>query len=75
MRDSIGIFMNRARDMRTGSRLVSLISKVKNLDGTSTRGEWTFALGLGQQGAKTLLEGFEFNKAAICRPSLKPLMY
>lgn len=71
VRDSIGVFMNRARDMRTGSRLVSLISKVKNLDETSARGERTFALGLSQPGAKTLLEGFEFNKAAHLSAILK----
>ena len=52
VRDSIGLFMNRARNMRTGSRLVSLIPKVKNLDETSARGERTFALSLSQPAQK-----------------------
>lgn len=71
VRNSIGVFMNRARDMRTGSRLVSMIAKVKNIDETSVRSARTFAIELSQPEAKTLLEGFEFNKAAHLSAILK----
>ena len=33
IRNSIGVFLNRAKDMRTSSGLVSVVAQVKNLDG------------------------------------------
>ncbi|WP_277111551.1 hypothetical protein [Chryseobacterium taklimakanense] len=39
IRASIGAFLNRAKDMRASSRLVSVAAQVKNLDVTSARGQ------------------------------------
>lgn len=72
IRNSISVFMNRAKDMRTGSRLVSIIAQVKNLDGTSVRGQRQFAIGLETQEGKDLLSGFEFNKYSHLGTILKP---
>lgn len=64
IRDSIGVFLRRARDLRTGSRLVSVLAKIKNLDGESVRGQRTFAKGFSTAEGKALLVGFDFNKHA-----------
>lgn len=64
IRNGIGTFLNRAKDARSSSRLVSIIAKVKNMDEVSLRGERTFANGIAIPEAKVLLEGFNFNKAA-----------
>lgn len=45
-------------------RLVRRLSKIKNLDSTSPRGERQVAIGLATEEGKTLLRGFDFNKEA-----------
>ena len=72
LRNSISVFMNRAKDMRTGSRLVSIIAQVKNLDSVSDRGQRKFTIGIETPEGKALLEGFEFNKYAPLSTILKP---
>lgn len=71
IRNSIGVFLNRAKDMRTSSRLVSVVAQVKNLDVVSDRGQRSFAVGIESPDAKILLEGFEFNKNAPLSSILK----
>lgn len=71
IRTAIGPYLNRAKDMRASSRLVSLIAKVKNLDETSARGERTFGNGIATAEGKLMLEGFNFNKAATLDSVLK----
>ena len=71
IRASIGVFLNRAKDMRASSRLVSVAAQVKNLDVTSARGQRQFAKGLETAEGKQLLEGFEFNKHAPLSMILK----
>lgn len=58
--------------MRTGSRLVSIIAQVKNLDSVSDRGQRKFTIGIETPEGKALLEGFEFNKYAPLSTILKP---
>ena len=45
IRNSVSEYLRRAKDMRTSSRLVSTVSKIKNLDSVSPRGQRTFANG------------------------------
>lgn len=71
IRDSIGANLRRARDLRTGSRLVSVLAKVKNLDATSVRGQRSFAKGFATAEGKALLVGFDFNKHAPLNMILK----
>lgn len=71
IRDSMNEFLRRAKDMRAGSRLVSVLAKVKNLDSVSARGERTFANGIATATGKALLMGFDFNKYALLQMILK----
>ena len=64
IRKSLNEFLRQARDLRTGSRLVSLIAKVKNLDTVSVRGERTFANGFASAAGQQILTGFDFNRHA-----------
>lgn len=61
LRRSIRSLLQIAKDSRVSSRLTGQISKVKNLDGISARGERKFWIGLGDPNGKTLLQGFDFN--------------
>lgn len=71
IRSGIGTFLNRAKDHRASSRLVSIISRVKNMDEESARGHRTFAKGIVFPEAKVMLEGFDFNKEANLDSVLK----
>lgn len=53
-----------AKDRRMSSRMMGALSKVKNLDLTSPRGERKVQLGLVSPEGKALLSGFNFNKEA-----------
>lgn len=71
IRNSVNDFLRRAKDMRAGSRLVSVLAKVKNLDSVSARGQRTFANGIATAAGKDLLMGFDFNKYAPLQMILK----
>lgn len=64
IRKGLSSMLKLAKDSRTSSRMMSILSKVKNLDLTSTRGERNVGIGLISAEGKALLEGFNFNKAA-----------
>ena len=70
IRNSINEFLRQAKDMRAGSRLVSLTAKVKNMDTVSPRGERTFANGFATPAGQEVLVGFDFNKYAPLRQIL-----
>jgi hypothetical protein len=65
LRDSVRPLAMTASDFRVTSRMTRLMSKIKNLDETSTRGERTVATGIQEAAALPLLKGFEFNKNAL----------
>ena len=65
LRDSVRPLAMTASDFRVTSRMTKLMSQIKNLDETSTRGERNVATGLGVTGALNVLKGFEFNKNAL----------
>lgn len=64
LRNSLGSLLRRGKDPRTSSRLMGLLSKVKNLDASSARGLRVVSQGIASAEGKTLLQGFDFNKRA-----------
>ncbi len=64
LRKSLGNMLKLAKDSRVASRLVSVLSKVKNLDLDSPRGERKVGVGLATAEGKSLLKGFDFNNQA-----------
>ena len=61
---AIGSMVFKAKDSKLSSRLLQLMSKIKNLDAVSTRGNRQVAIGLGTAEGKQLLKGFDFNANA-----------
>ncbi|MES2587709.1 MAG: hypothetical protein V4622_01940 [Bacteroidota bacterium] len=65
MRDSLRPIANSASDNRVVSRITTLMTKVKNLDLTSVRGQRKVGVAIASATAKALIKGFEFNKNAL----------
>ncbi len=65
LRTSVRNLLIRAKDNRITSRLTQIMSKVKNTDITSKRGERTVSIGLATADGKAILKGFNFNKRAL----------
>lgn len=61
LRLSLGSLVFKAKDARLSNRLMSAMSKIKNLDTISKRGQRTVANGLGSAEGKRHLIGFDFN--------------
>ncbi|UKM63644.1 hypothetical protein GSB9_00187 [Flavobacteriaceae bacterium GSB9] len=64
LRRAISALLADAKDNRTTSRLTQVLSKVKNEDLTSVRGQRNVATGLDTAMGKAWLKGFNFNKHA-----------
>lgn len=64
LRVAAGQLVFKVKDKRLSSRLVKVMSSLKNLDSTSARGERKVALGLQTAAGKELLKGFDFNSKA-----------
>lgn len=64
IRKGLGGMLKLARDRRMSSRMMSRLSKVKNLDTTSPRGERKVGIGMATPEGKTLMKGFDFNDQA-----------
>lgn len=71
LRDTAGIMVSRATDKRTSNRLFSIFNRIKNLDGSSPRGERRISIGLETAEGKNLLKNFDFNKDSQLRNILK----
>ena len=54
----------KAKDSQLSSRLLQVMSRVKNLDSTSSRGERNVATGLTTVEGKLAIKGFDFNNNA-----------
>jgi hypothetical protein len=65
LRSSVRNLLMRAKDSRVASRLTQSMTKVKNLDTTSARGERKVSIGLATPEGKEILKGFNFNNRAI----------
>jgi len=64
LRLALGSLVFRAKDNKLSSRLLQTMSRIKNLDGTSARGQRTVAQGLATAAGKVNLTGFDFNANA-----------
>jgi hypothetical protein len=64
LRDALRPMLMTASDNRVTSRLTKLMTDIKNLDTTNTRGERTVATAIVTPQAMALLKGFNFNNRA-----------
>lgn len=71
LRMATGGMASRAKDSKLSSRMLGVLSKVKNYDLQSLRGERTVGRGLETDEGKLLLKGFDFNAKAPLKNILK----
>lgn len=64
LRDSVGPMLAKAKDPKLSSRMLKLMSEIKNFDSTSVRGHRSVHLGLATAEGKQLLKGLNFNNRA-----------
>ncbi len=64
LRKAMLTLLTDAKDGRTSSRIMQTLSKVKNTDETSVRGQRNVSIGLATLEGKALLKGFDFNTNA-----------
>jgi len=64
LRMAMGSLTFKAKDANLSSRLMQTMSRIKNLDTASARGERQVHLGLATAEGKNLLKGFDFNNKA-----------
>ena len=64
IRTSIGTMLNRAKDARMTSRMLGILSKVRQLDSNSARGARSVDEGISTPNGKQLFKGFDFNNRA-----------
>lgn len=67
LRDAVSSFVFKAKDSKLSSRLMKVMSDIKNQDLVSTRGERNVAEGLSTATGKAYLKGFDFNNRATMR--------
>ena len=65
LRRAIRTLLKDAKDTRVTSRLTQAMSKVKNSDVTSTRGDRNVSVGILTPDGKNHLKGFDFNNKSI----------
>lgn len=65
LRTALFAMLQTASDNRVVSRLTKLMTDIKNLDGTSARGDRNVGVAIALPAAKALLKNFNFNKKAI----------
>ncbi|HAB26811.1 MAG TPA: hypothetical protein DCE27_02890, partial [Xanthomarina gelatinilytica] len=65
LRTSARNLMIKAKDNRVTSRVTQVMTKIKNFDTSSIRGERNVATGLATPEGKAALKGFDFNNRAV----------
>jgi len=65
LRVGVRNLLMKASDPRVTSRLTQAMSKIKNLDSVSARGERKVSIGLADDAGKMVLKGFNFNNKAL----------
>lgn len=65
LRNTVRTLMLNASDNRVTSRLTQLMTKIKNYDTSSGRGERQVAIGITSPAAVQLIKGFDFNNRAV----------
>ncbi|CAM3545096.1 hypothetical protein FLGE108171_02150 [Flavobacterium gelidilacus] len=58
---AVGSMAFKAKDSKLNSRLLQVMSRIKNLDSTSNRGKRLVSVGITTPEGKQLLKGFDFN--------------
>ena len=71
IRTSIGTMLNRAKDARMTSRMLGILSKVRQLDSNSARGARSVDEGISTPNGKQLFKGFDFNNRAALQTVLR----
>jgi len=71
LRNSIGPLLNRAKDPKLSSRMLKMMSDIKNYDSSSVRGQRSVYLGIDTVEGKQLLKGFDFNVRAALQSILR----
>ncbi len=61
LRNALGSLVFKAKDSKLSSRLVQVMSSVKNMDTVSARGQRKVSVGLSSPEGKQALKGFDFN--------------
>lgn len=61
LRRALGSMVLKAKDSKLSSRLLGVMSQIKNLDTVSARGDRKVSVGLGTPEGKQVLRGFNFN--------------
>lgn len=67
LRDAVSSFVFKAKDSKLSSRLMKVMSDIKNQDLVSLRGERNVVEGLATATGKAYLKGFDFNNRATMR--------
>ncbi|QDO94171.1 hypothetical protein FNB79_09340 [Formosa sediminum] len=65
LRHAITALLIEAKDNRMTSRLTQIMSRVKNADITSARGQRKVSIGINTTDGKNAIKGFEFNNNAL----------
>lgn len=65
LRRALGTMVFKAKDSKLQSRLLSVMSRIKNMDVLSPRGKRSVSVGLSTPEGKQVLRGFNFNANAI----------
>ncbi len=71
LRNAIGPLLNRAKDPKLSSRMLKLMSDIKNYDTSSVRGQRSVFLGIDTPEGKQLMKGFDFNVRAALQSILR----
>jgi hypothetical protein len=61
LRTALGSLVFKAKDSKLSSRLMQTMSRIKNLDTSSARGQRKVGIGLATSDGKLQLKGFDFN--------------
>jgi len=64
LRTAVGSMVFKAKDSKLSSRLMQAMSKVKNSDTSSPRGQRNVSMGIKTPEGKSYLKGFDFNNGA-----------
>ena len=67
LRLAIGTMVFKAKGSKLSSRMLQLMSKIKNLDTTSARGLRKVSIGIATAEGKLFLKGFDFNNYAALK--------
>jgi len=66
LRLAVGSMVFKAKDSKLASRMLQVMSRIKNFDGVSARGQRNVATGISTTEGKQMLKGFDFNiKASL----------